>query len=333
MNCSRMLFLVVITMVAATISRADELEIRLRSEYPSAAKRLEEAASRVRCEVECRLGDRTERDVIYTRGESILVERLATANATDERYVNKVQCFTPTRFFALARISPKSPLVLKVASTAQDLDEIERARLSIFTEAPRAAFCVDGLLIRRLVTSASFKIERIGLTDKGGTRAVEVEFQCNDPDIWVASGRLAFRPDLSWALAGYELKRKAKIPTRFPKYDWIAGKVTCREWSPGLVLAAESESRTSHDRGAKDAIRLTVLDASFKDVPESQFKISAYGLPDLPDVSRSPARSLPILMLGIILAVITLLFTLRSRQGHQPPGKSPSRAGQGADGR
>ena len=163
---------------------------------------------------------------------------------------------------------------MNLSVPTESLEEIDRARLSIFTEAARSAYCVDGLPIRRLVTSPSFVIERITTTDKGGGGGVEVSFRCNEPDIWVASGRLIFRPEQSWVLSEYDLKKKATISTHFPRYDWIAGKVTCREWSPGLILPAGSASWTSHDRVAKDGIHVTVLNATYKDVPESQFKTS-----------------------------------------------------------
>ena len=128
---------------------------------------------------------------------------------------------------------------------------------------------------------------------------------------------MTFATDLDWALTGYELKVDAKHPGitfGLPPGTNFEGVLQPRRWPSGHVFTEDVESRFVYNQNLKrkDPVKsFRVRSVEFVDVPDSQFKPSAFGLPDAVLQHAQPRTfgvSIIYILAGMLFLVLSILL-------------------------
>jgi hypothetical protein len=197
------------------------------------------------------------------------------------------------------------------------------------TTAVTSTFSVDGLDIDRITSSPQFVIEKIREYESPeGWNAVELEFRCSDPMIWASGGKLTFRPDLKWALARYVLNVRKSDASKIPLPGYLAaqGEMRYQKVRPDFIFASTTESKVMMDDGSWGPSQVTIVkNINRKEIPDNQFTMSAFGLPELYKTTTPGINRIVLVLTGVgLLLLIWYLVARRDPQAqHRPLGNEP----------
>lgn len=311
------LLLVVLPQFAsASIPGSRDLEARFRSEYPVAASRLEAAASKIICEGQMdREGLIVQNIKIYiNKGNKLGIKDYKLIHSKPSEKVS-VFCSTSDYFFVLDKKNSQQPFTVSVVARGPDIPEklehTMRYNMSRFVE---SAYTIGEVSITAMLAHPSFTITEISeVGHVGDQQAVAIRFRYNNPSHWIGGGRMVFTPALDWALSGYDVEIVSGRPgmERMPKGSSYKGSIHCRRWSSGFVFPEEGQFEFIIVDKGQGADRFHFTEVEAADVPESQFKLSAFGLPDTLLDPPSPRR-LNYWLLAICLPLLILAVSMRS---------------------
>ena len=306
----------------------NDLGTRWRREYPAAANELEKIASSFTAK-----GAYTfnyfNGDVSITRDFTIASSgdrRLITRDGID--YVAKeqgkkfvppdVNCIKPDLVFRLKRQVAGGPFTL-AGIAGRERDDDNEFNITYNRVARGATVYIGRSLLFRM-QSSSFVMKSIESLMEGGSEIVRVEYAWEDENS-SEFGSVFLEPQRKWAIRRVEITstyKKDSIPTPVS----FRCEVRYRDFADGRSFPSHADFKTKIPvSGALEHVIVDLEEIKLGDVPDQIFKLSAYGLPDVP---LRPARQAtafsfhnPWLWVSFATAVVSfaLLWIMRDRRG------------------
>jgi hypothetical protein len=302
---------------------AQDLEAKWRREYPRAAARLESAAQNflARGAVKWRV----------SHGETITTGELTVASSGDKRlfarggrtiesatipkrvYVSDVRCRTPDYVFVLTKQLPTDPYVISSYAEKNESDTVEFFLL--FDRYVRSATTYAAKSFLQRMQSPSFVVKDVRSTKEGASEVVRVDYTFGGEDA-SESGAVYLDPDRNWAIRKVDITKNDKrfVPVK------IESSVDYQEIRAGVFFPNRMDSFAKTPRtDAFEHVHIELTQITVGDVPGEIFKLTAYGLPDIPlkPVLESSTFSFrtPLFWGALITAVVsfTLLIAMHVR--------------------
>ncbi|AMV40949.1 hypothetical protein [Planctomyces sp. SH-PL62] len=258
---------------------------RFLKDYPTAQAKLASAASKVACYG--RLvsnGDIVRDNEYFVDGDRRMVVSRYSDIRGQKTSREAVQCRTPEFFFQLGRPSADLPFIVNSVSRGTNVGDSAATVISLGVDRyMKAAYTIGDATVMSMIRHPSFKMssveERAAST---GASRVEVRFTIADPSHWVGGGRMAFEPDLDWSLVDYDVEVATGRPgTQMPPGSRYKGSVESRRWDSGQVFPENGRFEFIYPGGRGEGADVFQLhNVKFGDVPESQFKLSVFGVSD-----------------------------------------------------
>jgi hypothetical protein len=303
----------------------EDIEAKWRREYPLAAPELEQVARSVFAK-----GSYVDRPM---HGETVAINDLTVASLGKKRLIvfdgrqivdpppkktrpTVVRCQTDDYVFSLVRRQPDGPYFVTNYSKGEDDPGFEMD----FCICARSATVYFGASLLERMQRASFVLKAAALVQDGGAELVRIDY-VQDGDTRSESGAVYIDPRLGWAIRKVDItiqekeltpKGKAKLPMAFTS-DVEYQEVGNNAHFPRRV---ESFLRTARPDVYQHArVELSQIRAS--DVPEDIFRLTAYGLPELPlrPIRATPAFSFrnPLFWVALAGMVVSLAVLWRTR--------------------
>lgn len=219
----------------------------------------------------------------YTKGEALEVTRekvredAAQPSRTPDSYV---VCASPERCFELGRYKgDPSYHVSRFDDSGGDASrQIQAYATSKLIPYFEAAFRAYEIPIQELVRNE--RLKAVGSVTRDGREYIECVFEFPNTSTYKFC-KVLFDPELHYAVKEYDIEFRSDSPDI---HEWRRGRVGCERMPNGYVLATEVHINSGSSRGSKrtDAVHeARMRDFSFDDVTDSQFTLSAFGLPDI----------------------------------------------------
>lgn len=317
----------------------DDLAEWFQSEYPSEALDLETTAQHIRCQATFEviaIGEfkgRLQKRELWVNKDSMLsteVSSVMTDGVASEPM--SVYCLTKDVFFQLQQETRDSKFVLK--NLIRDTSEAKinnGIRFLHFDLIDKGAFAIGGVSIKKLISHPSFAITQIADISEARDRSkIEIGFRCLDLSHYILGGTMTFAPPLNWALMGYDVEvsgKQAGMTMGFPKGTRLQGNVVCVRWPSGHVFPQSGEFRfvpPTQPHGPEPLKSFKVDNVDFVAVSDSQFKFSAFGLPDSalepPRINSRHYQALLFVGISLLCFILgsVLLLILKKRIAHDP---------------
>ncbi len=292
------------------------LKERVLTEYPAALKRLEERLSRIHIEgtsVHTQLDPRTKKEqrtsihyVFAINGPSRL-KRSSTSSGTggkDEGY-HFVSCINPRYSFRLRAIGTGRPLEIKDFGGGLD-PNVANDMGSDFARYVFAPITFKAMSIAETMAHPTFELKHVSEEIHNGKKFLKIEFRWHPvqkypaiPGWWLVS------PEEDWVLREWEF-----LVGRHEDVTWH-GRVEYADSVDGIPLPISlSETHPLETRQFSfDRVRPGP-------VPESEFTLTAFGLPELDQPGRSRSTMSPglwFLALGCLFLAIAGVLGRRWR--------------------
>ncbi|MGC8639442.1 MAG: hypothetical protein ACP5XB_06140 [Isosphaeraceae bacterium] len=319
-----------------------DLDHRFRAEYREAAGKLRRAAERFTCEGTFEIkeigkfkGRLQHRALAASDGSQLSVEayKLMGGNPVD---ATVVYCLTKNYFFQLERDSHDAPYALK--NLVKDPTAIDSTmRFAHFDLIAKGAFALGGVPFTEILDQPSFSVTGVtDVSERHDATRVEVGFKCSDSQVWILGGTIRLAPSLDWALIDYdvEVSTNRGMSKGMERGSRLRGSVDCVRWPSGHVFPRSGQFRfvrPTEPYGPEPLKYFSLEEVQFLDVPQSQFKLSAFGLPDSalepPQVGGRGYRTWSIAGIGLLLLGLAggLRLILRRLGGR---GSRPRRPGE-----
>jgi len=256
---------------------------------------------------------------IFTSGDA----RVSTLDYTEMNHKasskSSVYCMGRGYFFQLDKPSREKAYSLvalsKVTEPGEAVSDSITLRLDLI---PKFAYSIFEISVLTLVNHRSFEVLRASdVSEKRDQSEVEIVFRVADPSNWIRGGSMVFAPDLDWALTGYDLDVDPKQPGStfgLPAGTTYRGRVRPRRWPSGHVFSERGEFRFIYPQELKlkESLKsFSVRSVEFVDVPDSQFRPSAFGLPDAiiePARSRSFGLNHTFILAGMLFLMLSIVL-------------------------
>lgn len=306
-------------------SLEEGVEARWRREYPAAVAKLEKTVRS--CLVEGTYNFR------YFNGDVSTVEGLKVACQGDKRvmirdprsYRSKgppnpivfpdVECMTPDYTFKLKRQSSGGPYVIEHYAMRTAGDDIS-FNADFYPGVNNATRYWDEPLSAQM-KSPSFVVKAAHEVDEGAAKLVRIDY-ADDGPLSAQVGSVWLEPSRGWVI-----RRAEVVSTSHKNPGSITFKceVRYRDLPDGSAFPdhMESSTRLSNDPEALQSAVLDLTRIELGEPPAAMFKLSGYGLPDIP-LRPTPRESTftlrnPWLWASLATAVVsfTLLWITRRR--------------------
>ena len=320
--------LVILTSIpGAGAETAEGLEEQWRREYPRAAAELESQSFLAKGTFSLRSFDGKtltthELTVASSAQKQLLVQDRRTIESQDQAqkpYASEVACKTPGYAFRLRKDAPTDPYVL--ITNSEDFPDGGTSFHHVFDMCARwGTVYMQRTLLERM-QSPLFVVKSVQGVREGGSELVRIDYDVEDEHT-VQSGSAYLEPKRNWVV------RKAKVRSKHKRglldydfkceveYEDVGGRFF-------VPKAAEFFGKTPNPEVYEHG-RLELTEIKVGDLPAEMFKLTAYGLPDVP-LRPAPAPAVfsfrnPVLWGAIITAVASfvLLRVTRARKGPTP---------------
>ena len=280
---------------AGSPASADEsrLKEQVLSEYPKAIARMEESYSRVHGE-----GDLT---MVFKHGmpeEQVKRFRISFArNGNLKKLVrsfegelpkgapaSEVYCGNSKYTFTLRREAKESPFIVSGFGKPddEDIDETIEAYVEQYLIASHAVF---GMRISTIMADPSFSIQKASEVTQGGQKLIRVDYDYQPEKILLRSGWVLVCPEKGWALQEYETQignrgRRIKGTVEFEREEkGIAVPRRVTEEAPPFLDTQPFQHTFEFEK------------IVFRGIPEKEFTLSAFGLPEMGETGIKDYRS------------------------------------------
>jgi len=305
--------------------QGETAEARWRREYPAAVARFEKAARS--CVVE---GTYTFR---YFNGDLSTVEGLKVACSGDKRVVIRdprkfqrktppnpivfpdVQCYTPESAFILKRDSPARPYKIERFLPRSNGDDASFN--SDFYPVVNNATMFWQQSLSTFMSSSTCTVQSVSEVAEAGSELIRVDYEDEQADV-TQVGSVWLEPKRGWAIRKVHVvatNHKDHLPVTF------TSEVEYRDLPDGSPFPQHMESFTKlPNSGAFEHAIVDLKKIEVGDVPAEMFKLTGYGLPDIPlrPAPRESAFTLrnPLLWVSFVMALISfaLLWFIRRKR-------------------
>lgn len=293
---------------APAFGQAD-VESRFRTEYPNAALDLEGAVANIHCAGVRTVDGRVTRTEFFVRGDSWLsVLNYDSETAKKRDAVAQVNCRVPHYSFQLQKLSDERPFLIREHSN--DDQQMVRTRRVLQNELGSfvfGAFQIDAIAVKDMLAEPQFRVIRASHVSKDGEQLVEVDFDLSETRFWVQSGQIVFSPSRRWAISRYEVLLK---PDGSGARLVRAGTVSYTQWPAGDFVFPKSvqinDTVTVEGKERKHSRRMEFDSVKFGTLGDEEFKLTAFGLPDVPfSAQRGVFGKWQFWALSIIIVVLS----------------------------
>ena len=316
-----MLIVTLLSMVDPPPSKLDDaLEARWRREYPRASAEHESTLREFLA--------KGRMSVHYVSGKELTVGSLTVAQSGGKRLTvqekrmfnsslrpNLVECRTPQVEFTLEQNAGKNSYSITTFKTNNTQENAKIFDYEFFTISYCAIFYLGPFFKDKMVDS-SFVLKSIESVKSEGREIIHLGYEYDGPTAW-ESGVVELAPDLNWAVRKVDLQTRGKqgytpqeLHVTVDYQEFPGPRFFPRRFDGRVVLPAT---------GGYQRRIVEYDEIQLGDVPEEIFKLTAYGLPEIPD-RPAPKRSVftwsnPFLWLTFLAAVVcfTLLWKTRTR--------------------
>lgn len=300
----------------------DDTEVRWRREYPQAAKTLESAASQFQA-----VGSVRQR---WLNGSIFLVENLVLGRSedrvvycfdgiTDQDRTGKktrkpagVTCVTREYEFYLRRPTEGSPYVLERYEGESGGDELVKDNIARYT---RSATQYLGQSLSQRMRSPTFRLlaaEEVDADDGSAGRWVRLRYQYEE-EFRSEDGSIRLEPARSWAIRRVDLESRSKKGAQ----DKVVFKFAVNYPEEEAIRLIPNDVDDLTETSKPDVYQqfhVTLTKIEPGPPPDSMFRLSGYGLPDVPlrpvPAHRAFSWRSPLLWGSITVAVVAV-FALR----------------------
>ena len=310
--------------------RENEIEARRRREYPAAAVELEATANHVIAKGTLFSHELNRRETVTNElmfaaagDKKVLVRdgRVSQAPPPKKPLPASVLCKTPEYLFELERRSPTDPYVLlKHSGTFDHALDFDYD----YDFVGRCATVYEQRSLLHRLRHASFKVTAARSVLEGPSELVEIEYTY-DGEECSESGAVYLDPQLKWGIRKVDMVIQGK---RLMAKKHARSRSTSRaRWNTRMLETVYTSPKgwrisqvpTAQTYSSRCAMELT--DITMGDAPERLFKLSGYGLPDVPlrPVRQPSAFSWrnPVTWISLTMAVVSiaLLRVTRRKRG------------------
>ncbi|MFI5457734.1 MAG: hypothetical protein ACHRXM_20015 [Isosphaerales bacterium] len=308
----------------ARAGTTEDLEAKWRREYPRAAAELESATQNFLAKgaVTWRIGSgetlTTNELTVASSGDKKLIVRdgrtLESAKFQKRPYESDVRCQTPDYGFVLRKQTRTDPYI--IVSYADKL-ESDAVQFSLIYDvyARISTMYMQKTLLQRM-QSPSFVVKEVKTSREGGSEVVRIDYTYNGEKA-AESGAVYLDPNRNWAIRKVDITKSANgvAPVKFESVVDYQETRDSVFFPKRMDFIARTPRPDVYEHVHLELSQITVGDV----VPAETFKLTAYGLPDIPlkPVRESSTFSFrnPLFWGALITAVISfaLLRVLRPR--------------------
>ena len=230
----------------------------------------------------------------------------------------EVWCFTPDYTFIVDKALSDSDYVIRRHTAEQramtKAKVIKSVQIDAYTSAASQMY---DLPLAELLTPAYEIVDvTMASSEPGGPQQMHVTFRgLPSEGFHYESGFVDLNPALAWSISRYQLQQK------FPESVLTTmGTVECKEWGESTFVFPE-RVHIENKFDVKDGkVVVDNYEALFKQVDlwgvtDDQFKLSAFGLPDIPPsgASTRAQRTLLLWSLALVAGMVVCLVVWRKR--------------------
>jgi hypothetical protein len=304
------------------------LRKRFESEYPQAARRVQDAYSRARIRATWTLPAPREGTVplvseVEFAGKGQLLRTVQTPQRVDP---SENRSFG-TRTALVA--NPKLSFRLTPADAGQSsewsvasIDSLEdrQARTHMDYRGLFAPFLENDSTIEETMRQPGFEITSFETITENDKSLARIWWRARPDAVQgtVAQGWFLFDPAGSWVLRGYRFGRVAMdypASTDTPSAQHaIHSYEGSHEGIPILKTAVFKLESPQRPKGEQTEERWDIIAIEFTEVPDEEFTLTSFGLPDLGEKRNSGALIYALLTTGICLVLLSLFVAWWSRK-------------------
>ena len=310
-----------------------------RSEYPDAASELEEIASNFLAKGSFRTH--------YLKGNVVVTNELTVASSGDKRLFicdgksveapapkkgpepSLAYCVTPGYVFKLRRPSKRDRWVVNVyEKQLEDKFDFDYD----FDMYARSSTVFGSVSLMDRVKSSSFAASAVSAVTEAGKEFVKIDYSLDEPE-YSESGFVFLNPGLGWAIHRFDYTDRPKRLGRDKKPmepSRHTGGVKYRKVSAGVSVPVWAEHTVriqGDDRFQSDQLELR--EVTLGKVPDEVFKLTSFGLPDLPlKAVREPSAAFSLrnpLFWGSLAAAVVSFGLLRRTRSKAATGPAAPR--------
>jgi hypothetical protein len=280
------------------MARAEDLLPRFKAEYASAAERLEEAYRHVQIKARYstdRKAEKIVREEEYLRSGDSVRRTLAHSDKVEVRGGDHL------KYFVLAK-EPGQEFTIKSFGPNTDFDKSSRLLYAPLV----APFCFYGNRVIDHVGLSTVKLLSASQTKLDGENAIEVAMEGSSPK-GSRLQRFWFDPE-SWALIGFQLAASSVAPPKGASRDCRA---TYEKGQPPKLKVLEFWVSDNGQR--KQYERYEITDFEFKEIPESDFRVTAFGIDEPATTREGPGYFWLLLVAIVVLIALSVVFRKLAR--------------------
>ena len=271
-------------------------------DYPEAARRLESrmASAKGMCRLSRTTADSSKRVIVEwatfvaDNGYQKVTFGPKPGVADDKRGQVHVYCHSEDGSFSLVH----DRATKKASLTGVGTDRRERAVfMQRFGQYLAAPYALNGVPLRRTMTSPAFRITAAEWVTLGGRRLFNLEYEIDPPP--VDRMKVVLDPEAGWVL-----RSAIHWPGNFPYPEGIRLDV---EYSPGSGGIPFPRMVTHNGlTGRPSTCEFTTFE--WANTPEEEFSPTHYGLPDVRPRARRSPWVVALWVIGAAMSVIGLIF-------------------------
>lgn len=317
---------------------SEDVEARWRREYPRAAAVLEKTARSFLAK-----GKFSHR-IPHGGDETYTTENLTVASSgdkklfiRDQRFLDQpnhprkplgsdVWCKTPDYVFVLNKETPKDPYIIIYNSIKFKRDTDFYINYSSYCGS-ETTYMQKSLIERMQSPSFVLRAAESLQDEDGDGELVRIDYSYDHDDAPASeSGSVYLDPQRNWAIRRVDILNTATMVTGKEDTLKVDIEIDYQQVGDGVFFPRRVEGyyKTKYPDGYQhDILELSQIQVG--DVPDKIFKLSAYGLPDVPLKPKKAESSLfslrnPLFWVALVVAVVsfTLLRLTRSRKDTEP---------------
>jgi hypothetical protein len=299
-----------ICLSAASCFAGDEpLQRRFLAESPACAARLKAAIDQIEgvasISIDSKVdgksqASRVSRWSFKVDGDRIVYEEILL-DPEGKEVSARAQGSNPAYSFVVTRDSEQSPWLLKGVGpiqATQPTHPFVLAGRGGFLMYLRLAWCIAEIPLADLVKTQGFTIKRVSAVNENGRQLAVLDFdytptagppaesvapQDRSSLMVIRRGQIYCDPDRFWAIQRYEIRGIGGIT--------VKGSITHRDGPDGVPVVRSVVHALDNSQNGSQTVRIDFEPVAFHPVPEREFTLSAFGLPE--PLSRSPGAELP----------------------------------------
>jgi hypothetical protein len=216
----------------------------------------------------------------------------------------RVAVVNPAYGFVLERVRSGDPWLVKYVErgggSARDIvDDNGRVLAELFLQ-------IWDKMLPEFVTEPNFAVTAMRSVEREGKGYAQIDFSYNEPFTQaqmtiLTGGTILLDPDHYWVIKEYQLRRLFEDGAT----SYVTGAIDYATGVGGFPILRRRIEKVSTSKGDRAEMTCEFTKYEHREVPEDEFMLSAFGLPEPTFTQSSPAR-----LWVCLISVALLLFCL-----------------------